>query len=248
MTPQSKLYDKRPFLVTRSTFTGTGQFSSYAVKSKYRTWGSLQNAIPRLMTMNMMGFTHSGVDVCGLIEEKDVKRESMNEELCLRWIQLATFFPLARHSQDFSPANPYVTGPLGFKDGLKKYSAQLSMRDRMQFLRFMYTCLFESSEFGGTCIDSLVFHFPTDLNATNNLNQSGVNDTFMFAGAVKVSPVVSEIKDGQKTFKSHFPKGRWVNLATLKVLEAEYDGLQDLPVEETTTVTKHLRPGYMIPW
>jgi alpha-glucosidase (family GH31 glycosyl hydrolase) len=115
MSNQSKLYDKRPFLVTRATFTGTGQYASYAIKSKYRTWGSLQNAIPRLMTMNMMGFTHSGVDVCGLIEEKDVKRDSMNEELCLRWIQLATFFPLARHSQDFSPANPYVTGPLGFK-------------------------------------------------------------------------------------------------------------------------------------
>jgi alpha-glucosidase (family GH31 glycosyl hydrolase) len=66
------------------------------------------------MTMNMMGFTHSGVDVCGLIEEKDDMRFSMDEELCLRWLQLATFFPLARHSQDFSAANPYVTGPLGF--------------------------------------------------------------------------------------------------------------------------------------
>lgn len=99
------------------------------------------------------------------------------------------------------------------------------MRDRMQFLRFMYTCLYESYEFGGTCIDSLVFHFPTDLNATNNINQTGVNDTFMFGGAVKVSPIVSEVMEGQKTFKSHFPKGRWVNLATLKVLDAQFDGL-----------------------
>lgn len=50
------------------------------------------------MTMNMMGFTHSGVDVCGLIEDKDYKGTGMDQELCLRWIQLATFFPLARHS------------------------------------------------------------------------------------------------------------------------------------------------------
>lgn len=130
-TFQSKWTDKRPFIVTRSTFTGTGQYASYAIKSKYRTWSSLQNAIPHLMTMNMMGFTHSGVDVCGLIEEKDDMRFSMDEELCLRWLQLATFFPLARHSQDFSAANPYVTGPLGFQEGVGKNSAQLSMRDRM---------------------------------------------------------------------------------------------------------------------
>ena len=248
ISPKSKLFDKRPFLVTRSTFTGTGQFASYAIKSKYRTWASLQNAIPHLMTMNMMGFTHSGVDVCGLIDDKDNARTTMNEELCLRWIQLATFFPLARHSQDFSPSSPYVTGPLGFHDDIKRTAVKLSMRDRMQYLRFMYTCLFESYEYGGTCIDSLIFHFPTDLNVVNNISMPGVNDTFMFGGAVKVSPIVSEIKDGQKTFKSHFPKGRWVNLATLRVLVADSDDLKELPVVEAVTVTKHLRPGYMIPW
>jgi alpha-glucosidase (family GH31 glycosyl hydrolase) len=117
------------------------------------------------MTMNMMGFTHSGVDVCGLIEEKNDLRKDMNQELCLRWIQLATFFPLARHSQDFSPEHSYITGPLGFTDKTMMHSVQLSMRDRMQYLRFMYTCLFESSEFGGTCIDSLIFHFPLDVTA-----------------------------------------------------------------------------------
>jgi len=58
----------------------------------------------------------------------------------------------------------------------------------------MYTCLFESSEFGGTCIDPLIFHFPIDLNARNNMNKSGVNDTFIFGGAVKVSPIVDSVK------------------------------------------------------
>lgn len=141
-----------------------------------------------------------------------------------------------------------MTGPLGFADGPEKHSVQLSMRDRMQYLRFMYTCLFESSEFGGTCIDSLIMHYPNDLALINNLNQTGLNDTFMFAGAVKVSPLVNKIMAGQTSYKSHFPKGRWVNLATLKVLESTADGLYDLPISETTTVIKHLRPGAMIPW
>jgi len=112
----------------------------------------------------------------------------------------------------------------------------------------MYTCLFESSEFGGTCIDSLIFHFPIDLEEQNNMNMTGYNDTFMFAGAVKVSPIVNQVQLNQTTFMSHFPKGRWVNLATLNVLDAQMDALYNLSVSEATTVTKHLRPGYMIPW
>ena len=64
----------------------------------------------------------------------------------------------------------------------------------MQYLRFMYTCLFESSEFGGTCIDPLIFLYPMDVNATNNINKTGVNDTFIFGGAVKVSPIVETVK------------------------------------------------------
>lgn len=37
------------------------------------------------------------------------------------------------------------------------------MHDRMQYLRLMYTCLFEASEFGGSCFDPIFFHYPMDL-------------------------------------------------------------------------------------
>ena len=41
----------------------------------------------------MFGMTHSGADVCGFTNGEG----DLDEELCLRWYQLATFFPLARH-------------------------------------------------------------------------------------------------------------------------------------------------------
>jgi hypothetical protein len=40
-SPQSPLFDKRPFLLTRATYTSTNQYSSYAIKYKYRSWRSL---------------------------------------------------------------------------------------------------------------------------------------------------------------------------------------------------------------
>ena len=87
------------------------------------------------------------------------------------------------------------------------------MHDRMQYMRLMYTCLFEASEFGGTCIDPLFFHYESDL--LSKVDEKGTNDTFLFAGAVKVSPIVTPKEGQNNTFRTHFPAGRWVNLANL---------------------------------
>jgi alpha-glucosidase (family GH31 glycosyl hydrolase) len=99
------LKNKRPFVITRSTFTGTNQYASYPIHYRYRTWTSLKQSISHVMSMNMFGFTHTGVDACGTIDYPGANRTDMDEELCLRWIQLATFFPLARHSQTLNSNN-----------------------------------------------------------------------------------------------------------------------------------------------
>lgn len=55
-------------------------------------------------------------------------------------------------------------------------------------------------------------------------------------------------QNGSTTFKSHFPAGRWVNLAnTAEVLVADKDGVYDLSFG-SPTVQKHLRPGSLIPF
>ena len=193
----------------------------------------------------MFGFTHTGADACGTTDRPNATRSEMDEELCLRWIQLATFFPLARHSQDFKANDSYLTGPLGFKTNSTRFtSLKKTMRDRMQYLRFMYTCLFESHQWGGSCFDPVYFHFSLDLDSQQDV--TGTNDTFMFGGAVKVSPVLQSMDNNTKTFKSHFPKGRWLNLANMNVVDAQKNGEYDLDAHQDT-VNAHLRPGGIIP-
>jgi alpha-glucosidase (family GH31 glycosyl hydrolase) len=117
------------------------------------------------------------------------------------------------------------------------------MRDRMQYLRFMYTCLFEASTFGGSCFDPLYFHYTQDEKARENV--FGTNDTFIFGNAVKVSPLITP-SNGAKTFKSYFPKGKWLNLANMQVKDVTQDGPVDLDIQPTVNV--HLRPGSIVPW
>jgi len=74
----------------------------------------------------------------------------------------------------------------------------------------------------------------------------GSNDTFIFGSAVKVSPILDSISDTTKTFKSHFPKGRWLNLANWKVEDVKDDSQIDLDATQET-VQVHLRPGSILP-
>ena len=54
------LRNKRQFVVTRSTFTGTNQFASYPIRSRYRIWESLRNSIPHVMSMNKLDYKKEG--------------------------------------------------------------------------------------------------------------------------------------------------------------------------------------------
>lgn len=71
--------DNRPFIVSRSTFAGSGAYSSHSITNNYRSWNDLKYSISGIMNMNMFGIPHSGADVCGFYGTRD-------DELCNRWI------------------------------------------------------------------------------------------------------------------------------------------------------------------
>ena len=231
--------DNRPFYLTKGSFSGISSSSgSTPHTNNNRTWDSLNFGLASVLRSQMFGMPHTGSDVCGYNTNG-----ALDEELCLRWYQLATFFPLARHSQDQTAGAPR-TEPFNFKDANKSSAIKKSMHDRMQYLRLMYTCIFETSDSGGTCLDPIQFRYTVPQNQWND--QEFAN-SFLFAGSIKVSPIMNDTK-GATTFKSYFPaaKGAWVNLADWSETVVGTDDLSTLKVRET--VNAHLAPGAMIPF
>ena len=194
--------DKRPFLLTRGSFASTSRFAaSQPHTNNQRSWDSLYFGLQSVLRSQIFGMPHTGSDVCGFSSDN----KTLDEELCLRWYQLATFFPLARHAQD---PNAVRSEPFKFQ----KYKTQVlkTMHDRMQYLRLMYTCMFEVTDSGGTCLDPIHFRYPVSADKFKPVLPD-VTTQFIFSGSLLVSPIMNATT--QQNFQAYFPKGNWVNMA-----------------------------------
>jgi alpha-glucosidase (family GH31 glycosyl hydrolase) len=59
------MYDKRHFILTRSTYTSSGQYASHWLGDNYREYAYMNYSISGIMNMNMFGIPHVGADICG---------------------------------------------------------------------------------------------------------------------------------------------------------------------------------------
>jgi alpha-glucosidase (family GH31 glycosyl hydrolase) len=92
------------------------------------------------------------------------------------------------------------------------------------------------------CFTPLLFHFADDDLAYENME-----NTFMFGNAVKVSPVLEAApKTGDLKIMSYFPKGNWVDLNDMSVLEVDAPKMVELTPGEYPFA--HLAPGSIIPF
>jgi alpha-glucosidase (family GH31 glycosyl hydrolase) len=85
----------RTFILSRSTFAGSGAHAQHWLGDNHRDWKNMQWSISGTMNFNMFGIPMVVPDTCGFYENPDLL-ETEQKELCARWIQLATFYPFAR--------------------------------------------------------------------------------------------------------------------------------------------------------
>ncbi|KAI9876605.1 MAG: hypothetical protein M1830_006123 [Pleopsidium flavum] len=86
---------KRPFIIGRSTFAGSGMFAGHWGGDNYSKWAYMFFSIPQALSFSLFGIPMFGVDTCGF-------NGSSDEELCNRWMQLSAFFPFYRNHNTLS--------------------------------------------------------------------------------------------------------------------------------------------------
>jgi len=240
----NSLADSRKLITSTSTFAGTGQYAQHHMAEMTRTWEHMKYSIAQLMNFNMFGIPFTGADVCGNRKASDDQTEDEQYEICARWYQLSTFYPLARTNRNSGSGSGIQIEPFNLpaKDSYNLMATN-SITDRYSFARFIYGCLFDASDSGRTCFDPLLFHYPTLEKAYEN-----IESTFMVGDSIKVSPVLESFAGkNATTFKSFFPPGKWVDMDTFEVLDVTDEEGEMVDLQASLKVKKHLKPGSIVP-
>eukprot|EP01022_Parablepharisma_sp_SALTPOND_P002386 TRINITY_DN1097_c0_g1_i1.p1 TRINITY_DN1097_c0_g1~~TRINITY_DN1097_c0_g1_i1.p1 ORF type:complete len:2193 (+),score=167.35 TRINITY_DN1097_c0_g1_i1:16766-23344(+) len=193
-------HNQRPFIISRSTFAGSGRYGSHWLGDNKSRWEFLSYSIVGIYNFQMFGIPFTGADVCGFAGNTTV-------ELCQRWYQLAAFYPFCRNHNDRNTTDqePYSTEPLAA-------TARVALQLRYSLIRYMYTLHMTTAMKGGVYFMPLFYEFPYDTETYKETEQ-----TFMVGSALKISPVLNE---GATQLTTYFPNSNWYSLENgQKVLE-----------------------------
>lgn len=219
--------NKRSFILTRSTFAGTGRHAAHWLGDNAATWEQMEWSITGMLEFGLFGMPLVGADICGFLYDT-------TEELCRRWMQLGAFYPFSRnHNADgYIEQDPAVFG----QDSLLVKTSKHYLTIRYTLLPFLYTLFYKAHAFGETVARPFLHEFYEDTN-------SWIEDTqFLWGPALLVTPV---LKQGAETVSAYIPDATWYDYETGEKRPWRKQRIDMyLPADK---IGLHLRGGYIIP-
>ncbi|KAK7063114.1 hypothetical protein SK128_019864 [Halocaridina rubra] len=190
---QEVLSGKRPVILSRSTFVGSGQYTAHWLGDNSALWNHLKFSVIGMLEFNFFGIPMVGSDICGF-------NLTPGLEMCARWMELGAFYPFSR--------NHNMRGMPDQDPGMWPEVAAIS-RDilllRYQYLPYLYTLFYESHTSGSSVVRPLFSEHPKDSIALE------VDDQFLWGKGIMVAPVLAK---GVTERDVYFPEGKWYDLNT----------------------------------
>ncbi|MFT4849001.1 MAG: alpha-glucosidase [Sediminicola sp.] len=217
-------YPKRPFVITRSAYSGTQRYTSTWTGDNVATWEHLWIANVQAQRMAMSGFSFVGSDIGGFAEQP-------NGELYARWIQLGVFHPFCRtHSSgDHGEQEPWTFGD-EITGIVKKY-----IEMRYQLLPYLYTAFWHHINDGTPILKSLVLYDQADVQTHYR------TDEFIYGDKILICPILEPNSQGRRLY---LPRGKWFNYWNNRATEGGKEIWVDADLE---TMPIFVKEGAVIP-
>ena len=217
-------YPKRPFIITRSAYSGAQRYSSSWTGDNVASWEHLWIANIQMQRMSISGMGFTGSDIGGFAEQP-------SGELYARWIQLGVFHPFCRTHSSGDHGNQE---PWAFDEEVIHITRKF-VNLRYQLLPYLYTMFWQYIEEGIPMSKPLVYF---DQNDTQTHYR---NDEFVFGNQILVCPILEANALGRRMY---FPQGEWYNYWTNMVVMGAKEMWVDTQFDE---IPLFVKAGAIIP-
>lgn len=187
-------YPKRPFVITRSAYSGAQRYTSSWTGDNVATWEHLWIANIQVQRMSISGMGFTGSDIGGFAEQP-------TGELYARWIQLGVFHPFCRTHSSGDHGNQE---PWAFDEEVINITRKF-VSLRYQLLPYLYTMFWQYIEEGIPMLKPLVYYDQDDTQTHYR------NDEFIFGNQILVCPILEPNAVGRRMY---IPRGEWYNYWT----------------------------------
>ncbi|KAF2277138.1 uncharacterized protein EI97DRAFT_466667 [Westerdykella ornata] len=215
----------RPFVLTRSTFAGTGTKAAHWFGDNESSWAHYRTSVRQMLAfVSMHQMPMVGSDICGF-------NGNAQPALCARWAMLGAFQPFYRnHAADNAIAQEFYQWPETVR------AARRALDVRYRLLDYAYTAMWYQHKEGTPMVNPLFFLYPHDAQTF------AIQEQWFWGDALLVSPVT----EGSDAVTFYLPDGVWYDFWTHDRIESvgRWEtrvgvGLDDIPV--------HVRGGSIVP-
>ena len=231
--------NSRPILFSRSTFTGSQQYTGKWLGYIPPTWAGLRYAIKQTMIFNLLGNPNVIHEACGYNEyssdsEAKFKALELNKEVCIRWLQFSSINIFAR-------VNNWEIFHLlkaQYSNSLKK-----TIETRQVLNIYIYSYRIKNSIEGGGFILP-IFAYCTDFQNEKYEDTLFTLETqFMIGTNLMASPIT---KPNERKKSTYFPNELFYDFYTGELINPEGEILKevDAPLDKMPLFA---RGGFITP-
>ena len=192
----------RPFILTRSSFPGTGRYAAKWTGDNEASWGpsGLWDSVQGVLAPGLWGMNVVGADIGGFTG-------TASEALVVRWTQMGAYYTFMRnhHGLDHNNQEWYR-----YSDNAVK-SFRQAISDRYQLLPYTFSQLLQTYFEGGPVLRHPAVQYPLQPATYHE------RTTFFLGPDIYVIPVVDE-NAWQVT--AYVPQGRWYSMWTGDLVSA----------------------------
>ncbi|XKL63534.1 hypothetical protein PGB90_005898 [Kerria lacca] len=217
---------KRPFILSRSFFSGTQRYAAIWTGDNMAEWGHLKMSIPMCLSSALGGISFCGADVGGFFGNPD-------KQLFSRWYQTGVYLPFYRaHSHiDTKRREPWLMG------NETMHLIRNAIRERQSLMPLYYTLFYEHMQTGAPVIRPLVMEFPKEKETFD------IDDQLLLGKSLLIKPVVEADVTHVDVY---FPGANeiWYNKYTYQ--QVKTNGVKTIKISQNE-IPVYIRGGSIIP-